>query len=315
MDFDTFLEFFYARLRRFPEMIAKGGLGPTVGPEAAGAWKYFLSRAEAAHVFLLGEEEKMLEVGRELAQGAQKSMAAGRLPMPFDNLLLVWRHREHGWMAEMIDRPEAQPHLESGKEFFAYGLFREDLLRENMIEPPLGALLDYRQPAPDGSPYTVSLAEIGAFGVPRAAEIGREINERINLVAEALTWSAAICHPYVYLVDSRPLLTPRDERQANKNGRVPDRKRPRYIVLDLPGFYALRESVTGGGTHASPIPHQRRGHLRRLGERCAKARAEGREYVFIRTTIVGDTEFQDASCRYKVILNAVVPSPVNEPRT
>src|ERR1041384_5038209 len=152
MDFDTFLEFFYARLRRYPERIAKGGLGPAVPAQSAAAWKYFLGRAEAAHVFLLGEEEKMLEVGRELAQGAQKSMAAGRLPMPFDNLLLVWRHREHGWMAEMVDRPEAQPHLESGKEFFAYGLFREDLLRENMFEPPLGALLDYRQPAPAGTP-------------------------------------------------------------------------------------------------------------------------------------------------------------------
>src|SRR2546422_890817 len=99
MDFDTFLEFFYARLRRYPEQIKKGGLGSAAGPDAAAAWKFFLGRAETAHVFLLGEEEKMLETGRELAQGATKSMSSGRLPMPFDNLLLIWRHHESGWVA------------------------------------------------------------------------------------------------------------------------------------------------------------------------------------------------------------------------
>lgn len=301
--FDDFLEFFYARLRKYPEAVTKGLLSRRVPPGGALAWKHFLSRVEAAHVFLLGEEEKMMEVGRELAGDAIRSMN-GRLPMPFDNLLLVWRHPETGWFAQWLDRPEEQPESGKGIEFFAFGVFSERMLKNDLIEPPLGILLDTKTARVDGSPYTIHLAEIGEYLERRPEDQSPEvISERITLAAEALTWAAAISHPYVYVIDSQPILAPRDERLAKKNGRVPDRKRPRYIVVDLPGFYELRDSISGNGSHASPIPHERRGHWRRLAERCTAARAEGKERVFVRPTVVGNLEFTDGASKYKVILN------------
>jgi hypothetical protein len=118
--------------------------------------------------------------------------------------------------------------------------------------------------------------------------------------ASVLEQLAAISHPQNYVVRVTPELTPKENHRIASGHPRPARKSPHYIVVD----HEVLVSMSNGhyGTHASPVPHERRGHWRRLAERCVHARLQ-KDRVFVRPTYVGEKTFTDPKNRYEVLLD------------
>jgi hypothetical protein len=111
---------------------------------------------------------------------------------------------------------------------------------------------------------------------------------------------ALISHPQNYILLESPELTGHERRRIASGKRFPNAKRPRYIVVDHDILVRLNKSI---GTHAKPVPHQRRGHWMRLSERCRHARERGLEKVWVRDAYVGETDFIQDGRRYQVLLD------------
>jgi len=116
-----------------------------------------------------------------------------------------------------------------------------------------------------------------------------------------LEQAAAVSHPMNYVVRESPLLTPREIRRREKTGETPDRKRDRYIVVDHEVLVGMSQGTFG--THESPIPHERRGHWRRLSERCTIAKRDGRTRTWVRPSYVGERTFSGPRARYEVLMD------------
>lgn len=112
----------------------------------------------------------------------------------------------------------------------------------------------------------------------------------------------AISHPGNYVVHVTPKLTPKEGRRITAGKRFPTPKMPHFVVVDHDVLVGLSGRGTGE-THASPVPHHRRGHWMRLAERCREARASGKDRVWVRPTYVGDVEFADLRNDYKVLVD------------
>jgi hypothetical protein len=136
---------------------------------------------------------------------------------------------------------------------------------------------------------------------------------------------ALISHPANYIVKVTPSLTIHEKHLEEKGRERAIRKLPHYIVVDHDVLVDLRKNPSG--THASPVPHKRRGHWARLADRCRKAFAEGRytlvngvPKIYKKWSQVGDPEFGDENNRYLVLtdfkpyrsgLPVILPSCVN----
>lgn len=130
---------------------------------------------------------------------------------------------------------------------------------------------------------------------------GSEDPDGVSIFAKLLTYQCLlISHPANYIVKESPQLTPKEARRIENGKRFPDAKRPRYIIVDHDVLVGLR---TPEGSHASPIPHQRRGHWMRLSERCRHAKERGLDRVWVRDTYVGETDFVANGRRYQVLLD------------
>lgn len=108
----------------------------------------------------------------------------------------------------------------------------------------------------------------------------------------------AISHPGNYIVQVQPRLTAHEERRQAYGKMVPLQKLPHYIVIDHEALTQMRSPSTG--THASPAPHERRGHWRRLAERCRIAKSLGRDKAWVRPALIGEPRFEDQKNRYIV---------------
>lgn len=113
---------------------------------------------------------------------------------------------------------------------------------------------------------------------------------------------ALICHPENYIVKETPLLTSHEAKRIESGKRFPDAKRPRYLIVD---HDVLVGRLKPHGTHASPIPHQRRGHWMRLAERCKHLRARGVDKVYVKDCNVGPSDFIVNNRRYQVLLGGL----------
>lgn len=114
--------------------------------------------------------------------------------------------------------------------------------------------------------------------------------------------AALICHPSNYYVKAEPKLTPREARRvAAKLDPYPIRKAPHFIVIDHEQLVELNKKH-GGGTHAAPVPHHRRGHWRRVADRFINAKLLG-EKMWVRPTYVGETHFEDDKAIYNVLMD------------
>lgn len=114
-----------------------------------------------------------------------------------------------------------------------------------------------------------------------------------------LDYAAALSHPENYIVQVTPELTPKEERKTAAGRPRPAQKARHFIVVDHQVLVRMRSGTSG--THASPVPHERRGHWRRISERCRHARMLGKERTFVRPTFVGDPKWKGEKNFYKVL--------------
>lgn len=114
-----------------------------------------------------------------------------------------------------------------------------------------------------------------------------------------LDYAAALSHPENYVVAVTPELTPKEERKVAQGRSRPPQKARHFIVVDHQVLVRMRSET--GSTHASPVPHERRGHWRRVAERCRHARLLGKERVFVRPTLVGDPTWKREKNFYEVL--------------
>lgn len=117
-----------------------------------------------------------------------------------------------------------------------------------------------------------------------------------------LDYAAALSHPENYIIQVTPELTPKEERKVQAGKPYPPQKAKHFIVVDHTVLVRMRgDATTTPGTHASPVPHERRGHWRRVAERCRHAKLMGKDRVFVRPTLVGDPTWKHEKNFYEVL--------------
>jgi hypothetical protein len=117
------------------------------------------------------------------------------------------------------------------------------------------------------------------------------------LAFQEIRWINKADH-YTVQVDAA-LLKRRGKRKKSRISRM--HERPRYIVLTRAEIAERWHRVHRGGTHASPMPHLRRGHYRTL--RAARYGDSKGKRLWIRATHVNGkcVEWRDGDVTYKVI--------------
>lgn len=116
----------------------------------------------------------------------------------------------------------------------------------------------------------------------------------------------SILHPTNYVVKTSPTLTTKERHRFASGHPLSPRKRPYFIIVDHEVLVRMRRGIPAQGEEidrASPTPHHRRGHWRRLSERCRHARLLGKERIQVREAFIGDTKFSDEKNFYEVMLN------------
>lgn len=73
-----------------------------------------------------------------------------------------------------------------------------------------------------------------------------------------------------FILTVTPEMTDHEKRLAVKGKKLSFAKKPAHIVLDHSQVREIIAAAKQGGTHASPLPHQRRGHWRQLQADCYK---------------------------------------------
>ena len=122
-----------------------------------------------------------------------------------------------------------------------------------------------------------------------------------NEMVEACRYITGISHPSRYVVRVTPRLSPREERREASGKKREPGKAPHFVVVDHEVLVRMKKDPEG--THASPVPHERRGHWARLAERCRHARLLGKDKVWKRPTFVGEREWQSEKALYEVLLD------------
>jgi hypothetical protein len=122
-----------------------------------------------------------------------------------------------------------------------------------------------------------------------------------NEMVESCRYITAISHPAQYVVKVSPTLSPREQRRSVAGKGLPREKTPHFLVVDHEVISRMRKDPAG--THASPVPHERRGHWARLAERCRHAKLLGKDKVWKRPTFVGERVWTDEKNLYEVLLD------------
>lgn len=122
-----------------------------------------------------------------------------------------------------------------------------------------------------------------------------------NEMVESCRYITAISHPAQYVVRVSPMLTQREQRRYESGKGIPREKTSHFLVVDHEVVVRLRKDPVA--THASPVPHERRGHWARLAERCRHARLLGKDKVWKKPTFVGERIWTDEKNLYEVLLD------------
>lgn len=232
-------------------------------------------------IFFVGTIKDSCDAVNLLSKELLDDLVCGGIPFPFQRLILLERvdeetlelakkanicDRHIEWLAQIVEAVPGKKYAITETSFCYEGSWRK-------ISTGSRDLVD-RTLNPQSRPGRV-------YG--RAAAI-----------------LALICHPQNYIIRESPKLTDHELKRVRSGKRFPAAKAPRYIVVDHDVLLGIR---CLGGTHASPVPHQRRGHWMRLSERCRHARERGLEKVWVRDAYVGETDFIQNGRRYQVLLD------------
>ena len=263
-----------------------------------------------SHIFHLGEDEKVVEATQEIKDDLLDEMSQG-VPMPFDDVTCMSKV-EGAWIGDRVIR--------TPRTFFKNlpeDATENKLVRE--IEPQEFLVIRFQECADMMVQWPILFVGISENGL---LKMGHDFEWFHHFpvirdtppVCDAFTkmmiknsteilWDIAmISHPQNYVVKITPALSPRETRREKRGDTRPVRKSPHFIVVDHEVLVNMtrREPV---GTHASPVPHHRRGHWKRLAQRCRHARLMGKEKVFVRPTYVGERVFSDDKHLYEVLLD------------
>lgn len=283
----------------------------------------FLPISES-HVFHLGDDEKVQDAMDDIWEDLKGEMAE-IVPLPFDDTTCISRvpypDGRTGWV---LDRILEMPMLPGDREKFLKSVSGMDAATLKSLEAR-------------GLPkrvYTILRIEEGIDQVACWAtwymgttDTGFILSSSPVLHTHELVYAhgdspearsfvmwamlesrpilrqaAMISHPMNYIVKVTPALTPKEDRKVKAGALRPLRKAPHFIVVDHEVLTTMNPSGPQG-THASPVPHHRRGHWKRLAERCRKALFMGKSKVWVRPTYVGERVFSDEKHLYEVMLD------------
>lgn len=270
------------------------------------------------HIFHLGDNETIVEALMPIRDDIAADCNP-KVPMPFDDVSCVSTviaENERHWIFDRIinepafrqmDPPEDQGIKERGwtvrQHLF---MMRYTELNRKIFGPSaLPSMWDVWFCGTEDGKYQTFCCIDRVFQVVAQSLFGKHSDPLFVLsmreTSAILEQLAAISHPQNYLVKVVPTLTPREERQVSQGRPRPVRKSPHFIVVDHDVL--VRMSQGHYGTHASPVPHERRGHWRRLAERCRHAKLLGKDRVFVRPTYVGERNFSDEKNHYEVLMD------------
>lgn len=108
--------------------------------------------------------------------------------------------------------------------------------------------------------------------------------------------------PQTVLLGEAETLTQKEQNLSQKN-KKPDAinpKKDRILILPTRKIVDLKHRVYAGGTHASPIPHLRKGHWRDLRSPMFKNK-KGQKIWVVPASVGGDLEMKDGGVVYRVI--------------
>ena len=283
---------------------------------------------ENTHVFYMGHEDTVRELGRKVVSDIMQETRE-RVPIPFRDVTIVSAvpkkfatDMDVGWIADRIIEGSnyfegrEDPEITNMKEFEGDTDWRgmKDIsIRQRVLivryddvtNWPIWWPVWYR-----GSHDGALAIQYDAPHIPKAiwaaAPYRSMSKERLAQAigaesAPILEQLALISHPMNYTVKISPKLKLKEERRVARGKRIHAGKRPHFIVLDHEILTRLHDQVTGGGTHATPVPHHRRGHWRRLAARCRHARMLGQDRTFVQPAFVGDKKFGDDKNLYEVL--------------
>ncbi len=271
-----------------------------------------LSSIRNTNIFFLGKDKEV-----STAIESEKDFLLQELtedyPLPFPDTACITRMDDDSFL---MDRIVEAPYICGKKEFqdeaFKLGLkLRNAVMITRVSEKipiPLFFYTIHCGPRTDGKPGSIGLVGTPSVDALFMEKLGRRTTkeEAADFVNPIMLQLALISHPANYIVKVTPSLTTHEKHLSEKGRERAIRKLPHYIVVDHDVLVELRRSPSG--THASPVPHKRRGHWARLADRCKKAFAEGR-YTLVggvpkihkRWAQIGDPAFGDENNQYLVL--------------
>lgn len=266
-----------------------------------------------SHIFWLGDDQEFQKHVHEIRADLMPEMKE-RIHLPFGDTTTVSVVNIPKWgkpiwtldrlienppyLKEMVERKELG--LLEGQMFL---VIRYQLLDQvPLLEDPIMTwVLVYK--GIDGNDVHFNFIPSKGLHAALESNLGNPSDEKwTQMQTESkviLDYAAALSHPENYVVQVTPELTPKEERKIAAGRPRPAQKARHFIVVDHEVLVRMRGSQ--GGTHASPVQHERRGHWRRLAERCRHAKLLGKDRVFVRPALVGDPAWKGEKNFYEVM--------------
>jgi|SRR4029079_10516026 hypothetical protein len=264
-----------------------------------------VERFSKSHVFFVGDEEKVENEIEEIWKDLKEDVRE-RILMPFKDVTVIAKRQKFFEVGECwnVFRLIEDPAL--GKEGQPFSVFSYTVKNSRIRIPPRLWSFWYHgsRPVSIGEQFRADMSDVIMIDLDQAdyepvTDRGVK-DECFGNTGQLLRIVAAISHPENYVVKVTPRLTPREERRALENRPNPAKK-PHFIVIDHEVLVGM-SGRKSDGSHASPIPHHRRGHWRRLAERCRNARLLHGDRIPVRPTYIGNREFSDERNLYEVLL-------------
>lgn len=268
----------------------------------------------ATHLFYLGEKKEVDKCMEDLFDDLMHDNKE-RTPVPFDDFSIILNCETSGdWIfRRTIKQSKPSPlDLSAGGEWFLTYNILTRKAGEEMLSAPIPVEYGGTEVTDESGKPRMKLLitnEIieAAFSGMRQQDLLITREQSLERIKNALMFTflepALISHPANYIVKVTPGLTTKEQRKVSSGKPCPAEKTPHFIIVDHDVLVRMSGRHEADGTHASPIPHHRRGHWMRLAERCRHAKLLGKEKVFVKPTYVGERVFNDAKNHYEVIMN------------
>lgn len=326
MTFMDFLEYCGATMTKVRDAISddneKNGMPAEISAKVKECGLFDLS---SSHIFYLGDDAEIEESIEPIVSDLMEE-SSHELPLPYQDTSCVSQIDDRdprtgkAFKAWLLDRiiaagPEVQK--------FSIGIIppstRQEIAKKGWTVNQFLILLRIVERRPDNVMPEASMVHVWYCGsedgkylivhspmkniLHRGRPWTRELLKEYASAAipPILKQAAAISHPMNYIVKSSPALTPREKRRKERGIEPSIRKKPHFIVVDHDALISMRPK--GNGTHASPIPHHRRGHWMKLADRCRHAKLLGKKKTWVRPAFIGDRKFSDAKNLYEVLLD------------